>query len=133
MAKAQEGIKVNTEKKIVYIYSNVKQSKAEEKFIGIYAAAGYKLVDAKKEYSTSVKEMERLIKLYAPKEVKEDYNTADYYTKMSIYSMWAKNYLKDAIKEFENEEKFLKNTFKYEGLEKVITWVIATREANTEE
>lgn len=133
MAKKTEGIKVNTEKKIVYIYSNVKQSKAEEKFIAIYAAAGYKLVDAKKEYSTSVKEMEYLVGKYAPDSVKTDYNNADYYTKMSIYSMFAKGYLNSVIKEFESEEKFLKNTFKYEGLAKVIAWAEAIRIANTKE
>lgn len=138
MAKVKSGIKVDTKRKIVTVYTNVRQTASDKKFIDIYVANGYTLAEAKKPYSPRTKEMDKNIDKYADEKIKEEYQSAkddtDFFGACSIYSKWEKDFFKSLKKQAKDiptvSEKRLTEIYKYSGIIKAIEYIEEKKENN---
>ena len=95
MARKAETFKVNTEKKTITIYTNVKAVEAETITIRFYLEQGYTPLYEEKKATKTVKEMEAELKkndaeAYA-KFIEAYKQTNGFFNACKIYSDWKKN------------------------------------------
>lgn len=95
MARKAETFKVNTEKKTITIYTNVKAVEAETLTINFYLGQGYYPLYEEKKATKTVKEMEAELKNAdeeAYKKFMEAYKKKNgFFNACKVYSDWKKN------------------------------------------
>lgn len=108
MARAQKAYSVNTNKKVITIYENIKQKKKDEEEIKMYVNCGYKIKYAKK---ITVEDMKKELKKHdetALKEFERLYNLNEEGGALGFHR--ACKYYTDWKKEQEKKKKESKKT-----------------------
>lgn len=100
MARNQKAYSVNTEKKVITIYTNIKQTEADKMMIDTYIRNGYVLKASEKKTITiaqmrkELKDDENALKefeaLYSKKDIDEDEATG-FHQACKFYTNWKKN------------------------------------------
>lgn len=92
MAKAPQSFKLNADKKIITIYTNVEPNNAEQKLIEFYLNAGYMPLTAEKKKGTSVAQMRKALEgTDKLAEFNKLYSAGDFFAACKVYSEFKKS------------------------------------------